>query len=351
MKLPVLFIGLGLLASCSKSDMNQAPAVPLVTHQDSVIAKKDTTEDVYIVGQTNSQVGYFKNSQFIPLATGSNPLGADMAFSGTDIYVLGQINDSIGYWKNGQFNFLAMVDSTAPVSIAVVGTDVFSLIQAQTGHWSGYLYQNTDFYTELPTSNQPGLTSIYAIGADLYVPGSNSGFHSNAVYWLNGVANQLPNTRSPGHAYDITVDGADVYAVGSVYDFTDSTEIATYWKNSVPFYLSDSLSFGRIYYVSIVNGDSYMAGYQAAGNAAQYKSPVSVVVWKNGIASHITPVGYSDDIQGFAVNGSDVYVSVISSIPGGSLGSPRYYKNGVAVNYTGTTLGYGSRIFVRARSH
>jgi hypothetical protein len=45
----------------------------------------------------------------------------------------------------------------------------------------------------------------------------------------------LPNTRNTGHAYDIAVDGADVYAVGSVYDFTDSTEIATYWKNNVPY--------------------------------------------------------------------------------------------------------------------
>jgi hypothetical protein len=349
MKLPVLFIGLGLLASCSKSDLNTDPPPPPVNHVDTTITKKDTTEDVYIVGQTASEVGYFKNSQFISLATGSNPLGADMAFSGNDIYVLGQINDSIGYWKNGQFNFLAIADSVVPVSIAVVGTDVFSFLQQQTGNWPGDLYQNTDFYSELPTSNQVGLTSIYATGADIYVPGSNSGIHSNAVYWLNGIANQLPITRNPGHAFDIAVDGADVYAVGSTYDFTDSTEIATCWKNNVPYYMSDSLSFGRIYFISVVNGTSYMAGYHATGNANQYTSPVSAVVWKNGVATDVTPTGYSDSIQGFAVNGSDVYVSVISSIPGAVLGSPRYYKNGVAVNYTGKTLGYGSRIFVRAR--
>jgi hypothetical protein len=349
MKLPVLFIGLGLLASCSKSDMNTDPAPPPVNHVDTTITKKDTTEDVYIVGQTASEIGYFKNSQFISLATGSNPLGADMAFSGNDIYVLGQINDSIGYWKNGQFNFLAIADSVVPVSIAVVGTDVFSFLQQQTGNWPGDLFQNTDFYSELPTSNQVGLTSIYATGADIYVPGSNSGIHSNAVYWLNGIANQLPVTRNPGHAFDIAVDGADVYAVGSTYDFTNSTEIATCWKNNVPYYMSDSLSFGRIYFISVVNGTSYMAGYQATGNANQYSGPVSAVVWKNGVATNITPAGYSDSIQGFAVNGSDVYVSVISSIPGDVPGSPRYYKNGVAVNYTGKTLGYGSRIFVRAR--
>jgi hypothetical protein len=349
MKLPVLLIGLGLLASCSKSDMNPPPVVPPVTHLDTAPAKKDTTEDVYIVGQTNTQVGYFKNSHFISLATGSNPLGVDMAFSGSDIYVLGEINDSIGYWKNGQFNFLKVADSILPVSIAIAGTDVFSFLQWQTGNWQGDLYQNTDFYSELPTSNQPGLTSIYANGADLYIPGSNLGIHSNAVYWLNGIANQLPITRNPGHAYDIAVNGTDVYAVGSTYDFTDSTEIATYWKNNVPYYLSDSLSFGRIYFATVVNGVSYMAGYQAMGNATQYTGPVSAVLWKNGIATDITPTGFSDSLQGFAVNGSDVYISVISSIPGGQLGSPRYYKNGEAVNYTGTTVGYGSRIFVRPR--
>ena len=91
-----------------------------------------------------------------------------------------------------------------------------------------------------------------------------------------------------------------------------------------------------------------MAGYQATGNASS-SGPATAVVWKNGVASNITPAGFSDNIQGFAVNGSDVYVSVLSSVPGGSLPSPRYYKNGVAVNYTGTTVGYGSRIFVRPR--
>jgi hypothetical protein len=348
MKFSVLFIiGLGLLAGCSKSDLKTAPPPP-VTNVDTAPVKKDTTEDVYVVGQTPSDVGYFKNGQFISLATGSNPLGADMAFSGSDIYVLGQINDSIGYWKNGQFNFLALADSVLPVSIAIVGTDVFSLLQLQTGSQPVDLYQNTNFYSELFTSNQPGLTSIYANGADLYVPGSNSGMHSNAVYWLNGIANQLPNTIYPGHAYDIALDGADVYAVGSVYDFTDSTEIATYWKNNVPYHLSDSLSFGRIYFVSVVNGTSYMAGCQVAGNKA-YTGLVSAVVWKNGVATNVTEAGFSDSIQGFAVHGSDVYVSVISNMPGNAKGTPRYYKNGVPVYYTGNSLGYGSRIFVRSR--
>jgi hypothetical protein len=351
MKLPVLiFIGVGLLAACSKSDTTLVTVVPPVSHVDSSTVTKDTTEDVYVVGQTASQVGYFKNSQFISLATGSNPLGVDMAFSGTDIYVLGEVNDSIGYWKNGQFNFLAMADSVAPVSMTMIGTDVFSFLQEETGSWPGDIYQNTDFYSELPTANLPGLTSIYANGTDLYVPGSNSGIHSNAVYWLNGISNQLPDIRIPGHAYDMTVNGTDVYAVGSTYDYTDSTEIATCWKNNVPSYLSDSSSFSRIYYISIVNGITYMAGYQAAGNASHYTAgPVSAVVWKNGIATNITPGGYSDSMQGFAVNGSDVYVSVISTMPGSPYGIPRYYKNGEVMNYTGNTVGYGSRIFVRPR--
>jgi hypothetical protein len=349
MKLPVLFIGLGLLASCSKSDMKPDPPVPPVVNVETPPAKKDTTEDVYIVGQTTDQVGYYKNSQFISLAKGSNPLGADMAFSGTDIYVLGQINDSIGYWKNGQFNFLAIADSVLPVSIAIVGSDVFSFLQLQTGSQPGDLYQNTDFYSEMFTSNQPGLTSIYANGADLYVPGSNSGMHSNAVYWLNGIANQLPITIYPGHAYAMAVDGADVYAVGSVYDYTDSTEIATCWKNNVPYYMSDSLSFGRIYFISVVNGTSYMAGYQVAGNVTQNTGLGSAVVWKNGVATNITESGFSDSIQGLAVHGSDVYVSVISNSPGNPKGTPRYYKNGVPVYYTANSLGYGSRIFVRDR--
>ena len=114
----------------------------------------------------------------------------------------------------------------------------------------------------------------------------------------------------------MAVDGADVYAVGSVYDYTDSTEIATCWKNNIPYYMSDSLSFCRIYFISVVDGTSYMAGYQVTGNATQNTGLGSAVVWKNGVATNITESGFSDSIQGLAVHGSDVYVSVISNSPG-----------------------------------
>jgi hypothetical protein len=92
-----------------------------------------------------------------------------------------------------------------------------------------------------------------------------------------------------------------------------------------------------------------MAGYEATGNAFQFTGPVTAVVWKNGVATNITEPGFTDNIEGLAVNGSDVYVSVITSVPGSANGIPRYYKNGVAVNYTGTAGGYGTRIFVRSR--
>jgi hypothetical protein len=39
---------------------------------DTTVVKKDTTEDVYVFGATQTQAGYWKNSQFIPLATGKN---------------------------------------------------------------------------------------------------------------------------------------------------------------------------------------------------------------------------------------------------------------------------------------
>jgi len=92
-----------------------------------------------------------------------------------------------------------------------------------------------------------------------------------------------------------------------------------------------------------------MAGTLVTGNANNNTGLVSAIVWKNCVASSVTESGFSDMILGFAVHGSDTYVSVISVIPGSGKGTPRYYKNGVPMYYTGNSLGFGSRIFVRSR--
>ena len=356
MKLSALFFfGFGLsvfIVSCSKSDTNPAPIVITIPPRDSTITKKDTTEDVYIVGNLWNQVGYWKNSRFVALATGNNPFGCDMAFSGTNIYVLGQINDSIGYWKNGDFNFLALADTVTTASITVVGSDVYTLLQIQTGLWNGDLYKNTTLYSQVPTVSQPGLTKIYSNDSDLYIPGTDMNLPGNAVFWKNGILNQLTNFVHSGHACDLVTNEADIYIAGSTYDHKDNTEIVTYWKNNTAFYLSDSASFGRATAIAFSNGNVYAAGSVVPGNFTQGFGPVvQAVVWKNGIATVVTPSGYSDVVQGFAVNGSDVYVSVSSSVPGPYNLIPRYYKNGVVVNYIDntTTQGLGRRIFVRPR--
>src|SRR5436309_328787 len=121
MKQSVLFFLLfGLfiqIVSCIKSDPKPSPAPPPIIPPDTTVVKKDTTEDVYIVGAIPTHAGYWKNAQFIPVSTAQYTYAIDMAFSGSDIYVLGAVNDSNGYWKNGQFSFLAKNDTLIPTSI------------------------------------------------------------------------------------------------------------------------------------------------------------------------------------------------------------------------------------------
>jgi len=355
MKLAALLsIGLCLLViSCSKSDPKPNPAPPPVIPPDTTVAKKDTTEDVYVVGATPTQAGYWKNSQFIPLATGNNAYAIDMAFSGNDIYVLGSLNDSSGYWKNGQFNFLTKNDTLLPTSIVISGTDVYSLFSSSFDNLPGSVFKNTSLMSQVLTHNEPFWTSLYSNGSDLYIPGSVFTFPNNAVYWKNGLVVSLPNTSVPGNVYGIALDGNDVYAVGSesyvVPNSSIGSDMGTYWKNNVPFYLTDSTSYGKIIFVTALNGNVCMAGFHVTGNPVQHTGPKTVFVWKNGITTNVTPAGYSDDVWGLAINGSDVYVSVISTPTGTNTGIFRYYKNGVPVNYMATTQGTGSRIFVRPR--
>ena len=220
MKLPALLLSLLclLIFSCSKSDPKPNPAPPPVIPPDTTVVKKDTTEDIYVVGQTPTQAGYWKNSQFIPLATratGRNTYAVDMAFSGNDIYVLGTENDSNGYWKNGQFNFLAKYDSLLATSIVVSGTDVYCLLSSSYPNLPGSLFKNTSLMSKVSTHNELYWTSLYNNGTDLYIPGSIFTFPNNAVYWKNGSVVSLPNTSIPGNVYGIALDGNDIYAVGS----------------------------------------------------------------------------------------------------------------------------------------
>lgn len=348
----LLFPGLILclmFAGCSKSDQKPNPIVPPPVV--NIPNKPDTTEDVYIVGNIGYYGGYWKNSQFIPLAMSAKySFSADMAFSGNDIYVAGSIGDSIGYWKNGHFNFLTLSgDSLTPICIALINQDIYILLQLEIGLWNGYLYKNNTLYSPLATINQPGRTNMYTSGTDLYIPGTDLHIPSNALYWKNGVPIQLPDNGNGARAYGVCLNGPDIYAAGSTFNAGANTSLATWWKNGIPANLTDTSTDASADFISSSNGNIYVAGSSLPGNQFTSTGVVSAIVWKNGVATILTPAGYSERVMGLAVYGSDVYVSVTSYALGSSNPVSRYYKNGTPIYYTGTTGGYGGRIFVRPR--
>jgi hypothetical protein len=226
---------------------------------------------------------------------------------------------------------------------------MYTLLQQQVGLWNGYLYKNNSIYSPLATTNLPGLTIMSFDGPDLYIPGTDMAISGNAVYWRNGIPVKLSNNGNPASAYEVCVDGSDIYVAGRAIIGRVNTYLATWWKNGTPTYLTDTNSYSSAEYISASNGNIYLAGYTIPGNQFHTSDAVSAVVWKNGVATNLTPPGYADRIYGFAVHGSDVYVSVYSHVLGNTNQISRYYKNGTVVNYTGTTGGLGTHIFVRSR--
>ncbi len=337
-----------LVSGCSKSDSKPNPA-PQVPPHDSTTGKTDTTVDVYVVGNLGKSIGYWKNSQFITLGTSATyAYGIDMAFSGNDIYVAGKTGDSTGYWKNDQFHLVTKGDTLTPESIALSGADVYSFLQVYPGSWNGYLYKNNALSLALPTVNQPSATEMTLSGSDLYIPGTVGIVNKNALYWKNGIADSLPTSLNGSYAYSIFVDGTDVYAAGRTFSYK-GISLATYWKNGVPVYLTDSSISATANYITVSNGNVYIAGTVVQGDPLQASDNLHAVVWKNGVATNLTQAGWGDRVLGFAVNGSDVYVSVISNILGSQDHQYRYYKNSTIVNYMSPGTGYGTRIFVRPR--
>ncbi len=193
-----------------------------------------------------------------------------------DIVVLGTEGNTALYWKNGSPSKL---DSQATLSY---GFNSSSLAVSD------------------------GL--VYISGARPYFNGLIQA--GMPLYWLNGMANTLPDSSGNAFGNAIFVSGTDVYVAGTTgypdtshasyttpnADYPQNGEKATIWKNGMP---------------------QSLPGYGVVGLVDSGKYAVRT---------------YEDYVNSIFVSGTDVYVS------GGSLWQPAhagYWKNGVRVDLTG----------------
>lgn len=269
-----------LILSCSKKH------APVPEPEPVPVPDKPFVTDVYavgfkVIGGTTYGV-YWKNGLQENITSESNSTISSVVIAGSDVYLAGNTSVGASYWKNGNLVYLAQGSRSTANALAVSGNDIY-------------------------------------VGGVIYKPGENYG---RAVYWKNGVENDLSDGSAAAYVNAIAVNGSDVYIAGqnNLPDNgnTAGLNVAAYWKNQtlIPLAGATVSSYGSFAKgIAISGSDIYVTGYIEFGAA----------LWKNGILQPLEDnSGYPLDTYAFAmaVNGSDIYV-------GGAHGNEAsYWKNG-----------------------
>ena len=295
--------------------------------------------NVYMAGTVNNAAVFWKNGQSTELAASSS--AACIGVTGTDVFVGGQSNQERVYWKNGQLNSLSQGSATVN-GIALSGSDVYfvgqargnlfidsaggSLINTNTAvYWKNGILNNLE-----PNSRGSAAEGIGFDGSDMYVVGHVFSSSDTAVQWKNGIrTNYTSDNGQTEIAYAVAVSGTDVYAVG-VYN-----NMPVYWKNGVMSTLNLNGSpypgNGFASAIEVVGTDVYIAGASTLPNSG-YKA----TYWKNGLSTNLSDNTSDQSMaSGIAIVGSDIYVVGMVATAGGSSYSPVYWKNGVEYKLSG----------------
>lgn len=163
-----------------------------------------------------------------------------------------------------------------------------------------------------------GAAAIAISGNDEYVAGHeyNAAGEPVATYWKNGKAVTLANGETYSKAVDISVSGPDVHLIGN------NGRQAMYWKNGTPTSLGEDTQLNGI---ALNGSDVYIAGYQA-NDQGEYVA----TCWKNGNAIALSDGKKSAEAHAIAVSGNDVYVAGFKIDEAGKEVA-MYWKNGEPV--------------------
>ena len=159
--------------------------------------------------------------------------------AGEQVYIVGTDGNDAVYWLNGRRNVLPKTgDSAIGNAIAVSGSNVY--IAGSDGDWNegDAVYWLNGQRNVLP--NGAGATAIAVSGSNVYITGYGIDEEKNismeAVYWKNNQITVLPKERANINAIPraITVTETNVYITGYEYDSGDNDETryeAVYWIN------------------------------------------------------------------------------------------------------------------------
>ena len=168
---------------------------------------------------------------------------------------------------------------------------------------------------------------IIVNGSDVYVVGKedNAAEVSIPKIWKNGVLTTLTSEIAAGGIIDFDIEGANTYVVGKTIATTGRDAIAI-WKNGVKTIMTDGTKNAVSFDVDVVGSDVYILGYESASATVNvYK------IWKNGIVMTILTDGSSDEYaRKLKVLGNNVFVVGATAGRSGAIfrSFPTVWKNG-----------------------
>ena len=251
-----------------------------------------------------------------------------VAAKNVDVYLIGEVIYPLGaaYWKNGKITKLTSDEQKSTVSaITIKDTDVYITGTIINNGVRVAVYWKNGIINQL-AENGSSTTSITVNGSDVYVIGYLTDVQnkSNAVCWKNGVASVLPGGTSTAIPSGIAVSGNDVYISGSTtIDILTGNYVPVYWKNGVLNNLTSGSLSAETTGIAIKGSDVFITGNIAS---------VGGVYWKNGILTYLTGIS----ANAIALNGNDIYIAGADDFYLDNFDAA-YWKNGVI-----TKLGNGN---------
>lgn len=246
------------------------------------------------------------------------------------------------YWKNGVLNYLNY-DNNRYFSELRTRTYTYNETDNKTTIttvWENIGYITDDVYTETETieesgDKRSGLTEGTVSGTSeepefIYKYTTVTTFNADGS--VTEVTTSTDNMVIRGNIYKIKKYGSDIYFIGYNYNLYQQDsglyKVPSYWKNSELVELPAAADSG-IAFDLLINGDNVYVSGECETASGNLEVPV---MWKNGKRSDlekIAPVAVST----YAVEKTNNGVYVIGYLDNGVMRNAGYWLNGERVNY------------------
>jgi uncharacterized membrane protein len=300
--------------SCKKAGPapNSAANKPTPVDTSATGTKHDTLiTDVYIAGDLGGRAQLWKNGVGTALSNVGGSTGMHVVVLNGNTYVCGTEQGVAVYWKNFEMS-TRLTDGNEMTSIAndiaLQGNDLLCVgtVRYKTG-LKAILWRNRQM--TVIDSNDAAATRILVKGNDIYITGSrlNANRKPVACYWKNGIAHDLSVPTQQATASGIAIDNnSNIYVCGTLDPSLSNTpprSVPVYWKNDVMTMLPKTRKGSWANAISINGDDVYIVG---SGEDDPFWGYNEAYYWKNGIQQYFPGGSCVNDIS---MIGNNIFIT------------------------------------------